>query len=121
MYMWVEKNIYILPIPETMQDISTSVELKEERSKKKIRYEQPLGAFNKTGIDFGGPYKIKQGRMKARIKYYILLFTCLQTRAVHSEVTPGMDTNSIVLAFTCFIAIRGMPTEFLSNNWKTFI
>jgi hypothetical protein len=43
----VEKNIYILPIPETMQDISTSVELKEERSKKKIRFEQPLGAFNK--------------------------------------------------------------------------
>jgi hypothetical protein len=31
----VEKNIYILPIPETMKNISTSVELKEERSKKK--------------------------------------------------------------------------------------
>jgi hypothetical protein len=31
----VEKIIKILPIPETMQGISTSTESKEERSKKK--------------------------------------------------------------------------------------
>jgi hypothetical protein len=31
----VEKNNKILPIPETMQGISTSAESKEERSKKK--------------------------------------------------------------------------------------
>jgi hypothetical protein len=31
----VEKIIKILPIPETMQGISTSAESKEERSKKK--------------------------------------------------------------------------------------
>ncbi len=35
MYMWVEKIIKILPIPETMQGISTSAESKEERNKKK--------------------------------------------------------------------------------------
>jgi hypothetical protein len=86
-----------------------------------FRFEQPLGAFAKTGIDFAGPYEIKKGRMQARPKYYILLFTCLQTRAVHLEVTPGMDTDAVVLAFTRFIAYRGMPTDFLSDNWSTFV
>ena len=85
------------------------------------RFEEPLRAFIKTGLDFAGPYEIKMGRAKARPKYYILLFTCLQTRAVHLEVTPGMDTDAVVLAFTRFIAYRGMPSDFLSDNWKTFV
>ena len=85
------------------------------------RFEEPLRAFIKTGLDFAGPYEIKVGRAKARPKYYILLFTCLQTRAVHLEVTPAMDTNAVVLAFDRFIAYRGCPTDFLSDNWKTFV
>jgi hypothetical protein len=32
-----------------------------------------------------------------------------------------MDTNAVVLAFSRFISIRGMPTEFLSDNWSTFV
>ncbi len=85
------------------------------------RFEEPLRAFIKTGLDFAGPYEIKVGRAKARPKYYILLFTCLQNRAVHLEVTPAMDTNVVVLAFDRFIAYRGCPTDFLSDNWKTFV
>jgi hypothetical protein len=85
------------------------------------RFEEPLRAFIKTGLDFAGPYEIKVGRAKARPKYYILLFTCLQTCAVHLEVTPAMDTNAVVLAFDRFIAYRGCPTDFLSDNWKTFV
>ncbi len=80
-----------------------------------------MRALIKTGLDFAGPYEIKVGRVKARPKYYILLFTCLPTRAVHLEVTPAMDTNAVVLAFDRFIAYRGCPTDFLSDNWKTFI
>ena len=30
-----------------------------------------------------------------------------------------MDTNAVVLAFDRFIAYRGCPTDFLSDNWKT--
>jgi hypothetical protein len=32
-----------------------------------------------------------------------------------------MDTNAVVLAFDRFIAYRGCPTDFLSDNWKTFV
>jgi hypothetical protein len=60
-------------------------------------------------------------RMKARPKYYILLFTCMQTRAVHLEVMPTMNINVVVLVFDRFIVYPRMPMDFLSNNWKTFI
>jgi hypothetical protein len=32
-----------------------------------------------------------------------------------------MDTDAVVLAFTRFIAYRGMPSDLLSDNWKTFV
>jgi hypothetical protein len=85
------------------------------------RFEEPLRAFIKTGLDFAGPYEIKMGRMRARPKYYILLFTCMQTRAVHLEVTPAMDISAVVNAFDRFIAMRGMPHDLLSDNWKSFV
>ena len=85
------------------------------------RFEQPLRAFSKTGLDFAGPYEIKVGRCKARPKIYILVFTCLQVRAIHLEVTESMDTRAFTNALTRFVAIRGMPTDILSDNWKTFI
>ena len=85
------------------------------------RFEEPLHAFSKTGLDFAGPYEIKVGKRIARPKIYILVFTCLQVRAVHLEVTESMDTRAFTNALTRFVAIRGMPTDILSDNWKTFI
>jgi hypothetical protein len=86
----------------------------------KYRFEQPLQAFAKTGLDFAGPFHIKQGRAKHRLKSYILVFTCLQTRAVHLEATHDQSTSSVLNSFSRFIDMRGMPTEFLSDNWKSF-
>ena len=87
----------------------------------KYRFERPLRAFAKTGLDFTGAFEIKVGRATKRQKTYILLFTCMQTRAVHLEVTLAMDINKVVNAFTRFINMRGMPTDILSDNWKTFV
>ena len=85
------------------------------------RFEEPLQAFIKTGLDFAGPYEIKVGRCKVCLKIYILVFTCLQVRAIHLEVTETMDTRAFTNALTRFVAIRGMPTDILSDNWKIFI
>jgi hypothetical protein len=84
------------------------------------RFEKPLQAFSKTGLDFAGPFFVKQGRARQRLKSYILVFTCLQTRAVHLEVTNDQSTSSVLNAFSRMIDMRGMPTEFLSDNWKSF-
>ena len=85
------------------------------------RFEKPLHVFSKTGLDFAGPFSIKLGRAKQRLKSYILVFTCLQTRAVHLEATLDQSTASVMNAFLNFVDMRGLPDEFLSNNWKSFI
>jgi hypothetical protein len=84
------------------------------------RFSGPLRAFNVTGLDFAGPFEIKQGRGRARVKNYILVLTCLQTRALHLEVTDSMDTRAVVNAISRFIDVRGMPSEILSDNFSTF-
>ena len=84
------------------------------------RFEKPLHAFSKTGLDFAGPFSIKQGRAKQRLKSYILVFTCLQTRAVHLEATLDQSTASVMNALSRFVDMRGLPDEILSDNWKSF-
>ena len=85
------------------------------------RFGFPLQAFSKTGLDFAGPYYIKQsGRGSPRLKSYILVLTRLQTRAVHLKVTHDQSTDSVMNALSRFIDTRGMPQEFYSDNWKSF-
>ncbi|XP_043230765.1 uncharacterized protein LOC122386050 [Amphibalanus amphitrite] len=78
-------------------------------------------AFDKCSVDFAGPFITKQGRGKARQKRYLCVFTCLQVRAVHLEMTYGMDTASFVRALMRFIARRGRPTEITSDNGRSFV
>ena len=87
----------------------------------KYRFERPLRAFAKTGLDFAGPFETKFGRGRARKKVYILVLTCMQTRAVHLEVTDSVDLTAVMNALSRFVDIRGMPTDILSDNFSTFI
>ena len=64
------------------------------------RFEAPLRAFSKTGLDFAGPFDIKMGKLRKRLKCYILVLTCLQTRALHLEVTEGMELSQVVNALS---------------------
>ena len=85
------------------------------------RFEIPLRAFAKTGLDFAGPFETKFGRGRARKKVYILVLTCMQIRAVHLEVTDSQDMTAVMNAMSRFVDIRGMPTDILSDNFSTFI
>ena len=52
----------------------------------------PLQVFSRAGVDYAGPFLVKQGRGKVQLKHYVALFTCLQTRACHLEVAASLDT-----------------------------
>lgn len=73
--------------------------------------------FTHTGIDFAGPLMVSD---KESAKYYVCLFTCAVTRAVHLELVESLDVESFIRAFRRFCARRGLPGTILSDNAKTF-
>ena len=48
------------------------------------------------------------------------LFTCASTRAVHLELTRGLNVQDFLLAFRRFPSRRGLPATIQSDNAKTF-
>ncbi|XP_074641239.1 uncharacterized protein LOC141898989 [Tubulanus polymorphus] len=77
--------------------------------------------FSECGLDFAGPFYTKQGRGKARHKRYLLLLVDLQVRAVHLEMTFGLDTDSFLNGFVRFAARRGWPRLCVSDNGSSFV
>ena len=75
--------------------------------------------FYSTGIDFFGPFATRNNDEYS--KRYVLFFTCLVTRAVHSEICQQIDTNSTLQAIRRFIARRGKPRIIFSDNGKAFV
>lgn len=61
--------------------------------------------FTNVGVDFFGPFELKQGR--ATVKRYGVIFTCLNIRAVHLELTHSLNTDSCINAIRRFVARRG--------------
>ena len=70
--------------------------------------------FANTGMDYFGPFEIKQGRTVR--KRYGVIFTCLNSRAVHLEIAESMDTSSCINALRRFVCRRGLVKEILSDN-----
>ena len=76
--------------------------------------------FQHTGIDFTGHLWVKN-KKDENVKMYLLIFTCLNVRAIHIELVPDMSTHSFVLAFLRFVNIYGIPTHVYSDNAKSFV
>lgn len=77
--------------------------------------------FVNTGVDFAGPLYVQNRTQGEQVKaYYVCLFTCAATRAVHLELTLDLSAATFLLAFTRFTARRGTPSVMISDNTKVF-
>ena len=78
--------------------------------------------FETSGIDYAGPVYVKNiyADDGTLFKCYFLLISCATTRAVHIEVTSNFTTKTLVLALRRCFARRGLPSKFVSDNFKTF-
>ena len=76
----------------------------------------PAPPFTYTMVDLFGPFNVR-GEVQKRTtsKIWGALFVDLTSRAVHIEVMCGYDTQSFLLAFARFAAIRGWPRKMYSD------
>ncbi|XP_058456808.1 uncharacterized protein LOC131434170 [Malaya genurostris] len=75
--------------------------------------------FTHTGLDYFGPIQVRQGR--SLVKRWVALFTCLTIRAVHLEIVHSLSTQSCIMAIRRFVARRGSPETFYSDNGTNFL
>ncbi|XP_031359033.1 uncharacterized protein LOC116182631 [Photinus pyralis] len=79
--------------------------------------------FSKVGVDYAGPYDIKDGKTRNRkiVKSYICLFVCLCTKAVHVELVGDLTALAFLNALKRFVSRRGVCTSIFSDNATNFI
>lgn len=82
------------------------------------RVKTDIPPFTNVGVDYFGPFMVKRGRTQE--KRYGCLFTCLNIRAVHIEVTESLRTDSFVNALRRFTARRGQVQLMRSDNGTNF-
>lgn len=71
--------------------------------------------FLYTSCDYFGPITVKIGRNKTT-KHYGVIFTCLNTRAVHCELAIDASSMELLQVLRRFFAQRGYPKMMLSDN-----
>ena len=79
----------------------------------------PEGPFTICGLDKFCPFTVKDRRKE--MKRYVVLFTCMSSRAVHLESTREMTTDSFLNALRRFICRRGPVRSITSDNGSNFI
>ena len=75
--------------------------------------------FVNTGVDFAGPLLLSN-KSNESSKYYVCLFTCMSTRAIHLELVESLSVEAFLRAFRRFVGRRGLPAKMLSDNAKTY-
>ena len=78
--------------------------------------------FENVGLDYTGPLYTRDiySSNKETCKSYILIFTCATTRNTHLELVPTESSESLLLALRRFLSRKGLPSTFISDNFKTF-
>ncbi|KAJ8018338.1 hypothetical protein HOLleu_43725 [Holothuria leucospilota] len=76
--------------------------------------------FYYTSCDYFGPVTVKVGRNKTT-KHYGIVFTCLNTRAVHLDLALACSSMEFIQVLRRFFAMRGQPAYILSDNGSQFV
>ena len=75
--------------------------------------------FTYCEVDMFGPFVIKQQRNE--IKHYGAIFTCMASRAVHTEVTHSLNKDSFIQVLRRLIVHRGNIKVLYSDNGTNFV
>ena len=87
------------------------------------RVRATIKAFMKTGLDFAGPFYMKESlrRKSAVYKVYFCIFVCMVTKAIHIEVVSSLSADGFLAALDRFVSLRGHPTDMYSDCGSNFV
>jgi transposase InsO family protein len=79
-----------------------------------------IPAFSYAIVDLLGPILVKVTR-NVRAKRYILVYSCLTTRALHLELIERLDADATLRALQNTFNLRGVPIRICSDNGTNFV
>ncbi|XP_022160657.1 uncharacterized protein LOC111026816 [Myzus persicae] len=84
---------------------------------------QPHRVFSKVGLDFGGPFLVKERKRRniRTTKVYISVFICMAVKAIHVEVVSDLTTEAFLAALDRFVSRRGLPTDLYSYCGTNYV
>jgi len=83
---------------------------------------RPASPFEFTAVDLFGPYQVKDDvRKRVKMKVWGVVFCCMVSRAIHTELANSMSTESFLMAYQRFTAIRGHPKKLWSDPGTNFV
>jgi len=85
--------------------------------KERVCFAEP---FQTVGVDYSGVIRVSKDESESGNKYYICLFTCAATRAVHLELAKDLSAETFLLLFRKFVARRSLPQLIISDNGTNF-
>ena len=80
---------------------------------------EPAEPFSYTGVDYFGPFFIRERR--SEVKRWGVLFTCLNSRAIHIETANSLTADAFLNAYRRFVCRRGPVTRLYCDNGTNFV
>lgn len=79
--------------------------------------------FENVGVDFCGPFLIKEKKYRNRnkVKIYVAVFVCLVTKAIHLEIVSDLTTEAFLASLKRLFARRGKARAIYSDNATNFV
>jgi len=75
---------------------------------------QPHRPFSFVGMDYGGPFIVKESRRRnsPTNKAYLALFVCLLVKSIHLEIVSDISTEAFLLHLTDLQLVAGYHVKF---------
>ena len=88
--------------------------------KGRLSLERP---FLIAGVDYCGPFFIKEKRHRNRkkVKIFVAIFVCFATKAVHIEPVSDLTTEAFLATLNRFFSQRGLSPDLYSDNATNFV
>ena len=121
---WIIKGGYLTKIIKGQCTFCRQMEAKVETqlmaNLPSCRLQPHTAPFLYTSCDYFRPVKVKVGRNKMA-KHYGVIFTCLNTRAVHCELAADLTTMEFLQVLRRFFLYHGYPQVLISDNGSQMV